>query len=193
MLGDKLFKFKTDINQRFFTALKNAVGDLNKFFESNAKVLESVANTIGSLLATAVVKLSNGIVFLKDNVNLLLTGFAGIVALKVTSVFMGIAKSIGIMSIAMRGFNAATKANIIFASIAAFAASFAFLNTQLKKFKGNIDDLSDANKKQLHTTKGLEKELARLRDEYSKLDVSKKKNKRKAGDLRVEIKKLKKH
>jgi len=103
---------------------------------------------------------------------------------------MGIAKSIGIMSIAMRGFNAATKANIIFASIAAFAASFAFLNTQLKKFKGNIDDLSDANKKQLHTTKGLEKELARLRDEYSKLDVSKKKNKRKAGDLRVEIKKL---
>ena len=190
MLGDKLFKFKTDINQRFFTALKNAVGDLNKFFESNAKVLESVANTIGSLLATAVVKLSNGIVFLKDNVNLLLTGFAGIVALKVTSVFMGIAKSIGIMSIAMRGFNAATKANIIFASIAAFAASFAFLNTQLKKFKGNIDDLSDANKKQLHTTKGLEKELARLRDEYSKLDVSKKKNKRKAGDLRVEIKKL---
>lgn len=190
MLGDKLFKFKTDINQRFFTALKNAVGDLNKFFESNVKVLESVANTIGSLLATAVVKLSNGIVFLKDNVNLLLTGFAGIVALKVTSVFMGIAKSIGIMSIAMRGFNAATKANIIFASIAAFAASFAFLNTQLKKFKGNIDDLSDANKKQLHTTKGLEKELARLRDEYSKLDVSKKKNKRKAGDLRVEIKKL---
>ena len=190
MLGDKLFKFKTDINQRFFTALKNAVGDLNKFFESNAKVLESVANTIGSLLATAVVKLSNGIVFLKDNVNLLLTGFAGIVALKVTSVFMGIAKSIGIMSIAMRGFNAATKANIIFASIAAFAASFAFLNTQLKKFKGNIDDLSDANKKQLHTTKGLETEIARLRDEYSKLDVSKKKNKRKAGDLRVEIKKL---
>ena len=190
MLGDKLFKFKTDINQRFFTALKNAVGDLNKFFESNVKVLESVANTIGSLLATAVVKLSNGIVFLKDNVNLLLTGFAGIVALKVTSVFMGIAKSIGIMSIAMRGFNAATKANIIFASIAAFAASFAFLNTQLKKFKGNIDDLSDANKKQLHTTKGLETEIARLRDEYSKLDVSKKKNKRKAGDLRVEIKKL---
>ena len=177
MLGDKLFKFKTDINQRFFTALKNAVGDLNKFFESNAKVLESVANTIGSLLATAVVKLSNGIVFLKDNVNLLLAGFAGIVALKVTTVFMNIAKSIGVMSIAMRGFNAATKANIIFAGIAGFAASFAFLNTQLQKFKGNIDDLSDANKKQLHTTKGLETEIARLRDEYSKLSTIEKAHK----------------
>jgi len=69
MIGDKVFNFKrTLLDAGFFNELKRQLGDLNEFFETNAKEIEKIAIQIGTNLASAIIKAAKAIKFLSNNI-----------------------------------------------------------------------------------------------------------------------------
>ena len=144
MIGDKLFTFKQQINETFFATLKQAMGSLNKFFEDNADSTQKLAIMIGKTLSVAVMGLAKMFKSLKDNADTVLTVFAGIIALKLATVFVGITSAIMGMTGAMTVFNSVIKRNIIFGGIAVFTAAVVLLTKKFKDFKNAISDLAPA-------------------------------------------------
>jgi len=140
MIGDKLFTFKQQINETFFATLKQAMGSLNTFFEDNARSTQKLAIMIGKTLSIAVTGLAKMFKSLKDNADTVLTVFAGIIALKLASVFVGITSAIMGMTGAMTVFNNAVKRNIIFGGIAVFTAAVVFLTKKFLALKNAIAD-----------------------------------------------------
>jgi len=144
MIGDKIFTFKNQINETFFATLKQAMGSLNKFFEDNARSTEKLAIMIGKTLSVAVMGLAKMFKSLKDNADTVLAVFASIISLKIAGVFVGVATAINGMTVAMTGFNLATRKNIIFGSIAVFTGAVVFLTSKFKALKNAIADLEPA-------------------------------------------------
>ena len=142
MIGDKLFTFKQQINETFFATLKQAMGSLNKFFEENSDSTQRLAITIGKTLSVAVSGLGKMFKSLKDNADTVLTVFASIISLKIARIFFGVATAINGMTVAMTGFNLATKKNLIFGAIAVFTAAVVLLTKKFKDFKNAITDLN---------------------------------------------------
>ena len=115
MIGDKIFNFKKVLLEAgLFEELKKQFGDLDKFLESNADKLDIIAEKIGRGLGIAFKGLVDTIVFLKENINGVVTVLSGLIALKVATFFHGVTTAIAGMTVAMNGFNMATKRNIIF-------------------------------------------------------------------------------
>ena len=141
MIGDKIFNFKRVLlEEGFFPELKKQFGDLNKFMEENSEILDKFAKKVGRGLAIAVEGVANALKLAKDNANLLALVFGTLVSLKVASIFMGIATALNAMTVAMTGFNIATRKNIIFAGIAAFVTSMGYLIHKFKEFKNEMNE-----------------------------------------------------
>jgi hypothetical protein len=141
MIGDKVFNFKkTLLDAGFFAELKNQFGDLDKFLQKNAKTLDDVAIKIGKGMAEAVQVLADAVVFVKNNFDSFVLVLEGLIALKVAKVLFGIQVAISGMTVAMKGFNMATKKNIIFASIATFVTGMGFLIHKFKQFKNEMNE-----------------------------------------------------
>jgi len=156
MIGDKIFNFKKVLLEAgFFDELKRQFGDLDKFLEDNGKQIDELAKKIGKGLAISFKGLADTIVFLKENINGVVAVLSSLIALKVATFFHGVATAIAGMTVAMNGFNAATKRNIIFASITVFASAMGFLITKFKEFKKELDT-------DLPTFKELNEDIAEL-------------------------------
>lgn len=141
MLGDKVFNFqKTIAEAGFFPEIKKQFGDLNNTLEENEQIIDQLAKKIGVGLARAVKMVADGFKTLADNADLIFGIFAGIIALKVATAFVGIATAITTMKFAMIGFNTATKANLVFGGIAIFIGTMALLITKMKEFKAALTD-----------------------------------------------------
>tara|TARA_R100001460_G_scaffold24780_3_gene49697 strand:- start:32 stop:1564 length:1533 start_codon:yes stop_codon:yes gene_type:complete len=162
MIGDKIFNFKkTLLEAGLFKELKKQFGDLDKFLESNGDQLDILAEKIGRGLGIAFKKLSDTIIFLKENIDGVVTVLSGLIALKVATFFHGVTTAIGGMTFAMNGFNLATKRNIIFGSIMIFASAMGFLIKKFKEFKGELNE-------DIPTFAELEKDIADLEKTIAK-------------------------
>ena len=141
MINDKVFTFKkTLLDAGFFAQLKKEFGDLDKFLANNSKTLDEIAISIGKGMAEAVKFLADAVVFVKDNFSSFVLVLEGLIALKVAKVLFGIQTAIAGMTISMNAFNAATKKNIIFASISTFVAGMGFLIHKFKQFKNEVNE-----------------------------------------------------
>ena len=141
MINDKVFTFKkTLLDAGFFAQLKKEFGDLDKFLENNSKTLDDIAISIGKGMAEAVKILADAVVFVKDNFSSFVLVLEVLIALKVAKVLFGIQTAIAGMTVAMKGFNMATKKNIIFASISTFVTGMGFLIHKFKQFKNEVNE-----------------------------------------------------
>ena len=156
MIGDKIFNFKKVLLEAgLFEELKKQFGDLDKFLESNGEKIDIIAEKIGRGLGIAFKGLVDTLKFLKDNIDSIVFTLSGLIALKVAVFFKGVATAIAGMTIAMNGFNMATKRNIIFGSITVFASAMGFLIHKFKEFKGELNA-------DLPTFKELNEDIAKL-------------------------------
>ena len=156
MIGDKIFNFKKVLLEAgLFEELKRQFGDLDKFLESNADKLDIIAEKIGRGLGIAFKGLVDTLKFLKENIDGIVIALSGLIALKVALFFKGVTTAIAGMTIAMNGFNMATKRNIIFGSITVFASAMGFLIHKFKEFKGELNA-------ELPTFKELDADIKRL-------------------------------
>jgi hypothetical protein len=164
MIGDKFFNFKREILKAgFFPELKKQFKDLDTFLGDNTKGLDEFAKKIGQTLARAVKGTANAFKFIKDNADTFFEVLSGIIALKVASVFFNMAMQLKGLTIAMTGFNLATKKNIIFASVGLFVTTFGLLINKFKDFK---KELSDGT----FETENSRKSISQLKFEINKLD-----------------------
>jgi hypothetical protein len=141
MINDKVFTFKkTLLDAGFFAQLKKEFGDLDTFLGENSQTLDEIAISIGKGMAEAVRFLADAVVFVKDNFSSFILVLEGLIALKVAKVLFGIQVAISGMTVAMNGFNMATKKNIIFASISTFVTGMGFLIHKFKQFKNEMNE-----------------------------------------------------
>ena len=141
MLGDKIFKFKKDVDDAdFFAAFKAQFKVFNDFLEDNATQIEQFAMKLGRFLADSVRALADAILFVRDNLDVfinVLRVFIGLGILKtvvaIGVAFKNLAISIGLAELAMLKLNQATAKNLFI-----FGAAVVI---------GNLDKISKGFKK----------------------------------------------
>jgi hypothetical protein len=81
---DNIFKeLQITIAQGFFQTLTKELGQLEKFFLDNREAINEFGKSLGEFLAVAIIKVSNALVFVKDNFQLVLNLFLAFLALKI--------------------------------------------------------------------------------------------------------------
>ena len=165
MIGDKFFNFKrTILEAGFFPELKKQFKSLDTFLAENTNGLDKFAEKIGKGLAIAVKNISDGFILLKDNANLVAGAFASIIAFKLAGVFISITSALAGLTVGMKAFNIATKANIIFASVGVFATTFGLLIEKFREFKNELADGTFETKHAGKSVSELKSEISRLSD-----------------------------
>ena len=165
MLGDKIFAFKkTLLDAGFFAELKRQFGDLDKFLVNNAESIERIAIGFGTTLAKSVVGLVNIFKSLKENIDLIITAFKILIAIKIVAFFISLGKAIVPVLAGLRGLAALSGVGLalVAASVAATVATFKELNDQIDKTIKGINDSIDSNLRLRDTAR----ELAILGREY---------------------------
>ena len=165
MLGDKIFAFKkTLLDAGFFAELKRQFGDLDKFLVNNAESIERIAIGFGTTLAKSVVGLVNIFKSLKENIDLIITAFKILIAIKIVAFMISLGKAIVPVLAGLRGLAALSGVGItlVAASVAATALTFKELNAQIDKTIKGLNNSIDANLALRDTAR----ELAILNREY---------------------------
>ena len=165
MLGDKIFAFKkTLLDAGFFAELKRQFGDLDKFLVNNAESIERIAIGFGTTLAKSVVGLVNIFKSLKENIDLIITAFKILIAIKIVAFFISLGKAIVPVLAGLRGLAALSGVGLalVAASVAATVATFKELNDQIDKTIKGLNNSIDANLALRDTAR----ELAILSREY---------------------------
>ena len=165
MLGDKIFAFKkTLLDAGFFSQLKRQFGDLDKFLSDNSESIERIAIGFGVTLAKAVEGLVNIFKVLKENVDLIITAFKILIAVKIVAFMINLGKAIVPVLAGLRGLAALSGVGLglVAASVAATALTFKELNAQIDK---TIEGLSDAVDKNI-SLRDTARELAIMNQKY---------------------------
>jgi hypothetical protein len=141
MIGDKIFSFKkTLLDAGFFAELKKQFGDLDNFLQENAKTLDEVAISIGKGLAQAVSATGKAVIFLKNNFDAVIIVLKSLIALKVASIFVGIATGIKTATAATLLFNKALRKNLLIGGAAIVIANLREILGLTKQIMGITDD-----------------------------------------------------
>ena len=148
MIGDKAFNFKKVLlDAGFFSQLKKEFGDLDKFLVKNSDSLERIAIGFGTTLAKAVKGISDIFVFLKDNIEGVITVFKALIALKLVAFFISLGKAIVPVLAGLRGLAGLSVVGLaaVAASVAATAATFKIMNDQIDKVSESLTEAIDKN------------------------------------------------
>tara|TARA_R100001443_G_C3359418_1_gene178729 strand:+ start:573 stop:2525 length:1953 start_codon:yes stop_codon:yes gene_type:complete len=141
MIGDKIFTFKkTLLDAGFFAELKKQFGDLDNFLQENAETLDEVATSIGKGLAQAVLATGKAVIFLKNNFDAVIIVLKSLIALKVASIFVGIATAIKTATAATLLFNKALRKNLLIGGAAIVIANLREILGLTKQIMGITDD-----------------------------------------------------
>lgn len=189
MLGDKFFNFQKQVAEGFFDELKFQLGDLNKFFEENADVLEEFAESIGAGLATAIQGTVEVIKFLKDNIDAVKAAFVALAIGKMTALFLTLANSIRTTATAMGVLNVVMGRNPFIKIISGILAAGGALAYYFNKTSDATKAQEEFNKIQKETNKNLE-EMSEVSIIIS--DKTEDDTKKKAEEISQTIKKLQK-
>jgi len=156
MLGDKFFTFQKQVAEGFFEELKFQLGDLNKFFEENADVLEEFAESIGEGLATAIQGTVTVIKFLKENIDAVKAAFVALAIGKMTALFLTLANSIRTTATAMGVLNVVMGRNPFIKIISGILAAGGALAYYFNKTSDATKAQEEFNKQQKKTLKELQ-------------------------------------
>ena len=129
MLQDKFFKFQKAVANEFFDELKSELGDLNKFFDENADVLDEYAKLVGQTLAKAIVKLGEGVRYVYENQELFITGVKVLLGLQLAKYIRSVATAFGILNMTMR----ANPLGLVITAIQLVIVAFIAFENQIKK------------------------------------------------------------
>ena len=130
----------------------------------NSESLERIAIGFGVTLAKAVKGISNIFVFLKENIEGVVTIFKALIALKLVAFFISLGKAIVPVLAGLRGLAGLSVVGLaaVAASVAATAATFKVMNDQINKVTESLTEAIDKNISLRNTTR----ELAILNRKY---------------------------
>jgi hypothetical protein len=143
MLGDKFFKLQNDINESFFTELKSQFGDLNQFLANNEDEIAEFGREIGDGLATAVRFTADGVLFLRDNFDLLTAVLKAIIAVKIVGFLYAMAGAVSVVNGRVLVLNATMKKNLLFVAATALVFGVQKLTEALGFLGDEVEDNSE--------------------------------------------------
>ena len=180
MIGDKVFVFKkTILEAGFFEGLKAQFGDLDKFLAENEKQLEATAKKIGIGLATAVIKVKDAILFLKDNLDKVMTIFKLLIALPIATTILKIATTVITLTRSVIKLGIAfqfTKRGLLgiaslLVSGGALYGAFKGVDKLFDEMGEKFDELDNKMKQLLPTARDLHKTLIPIRDVFKNSSI----------------------
>ena len=101
MLGDKLFNFQKVVAEQFLIGLKQEFGALDKALEDNEETINKVARAIGKGLSDAVILAGKAVTFISDNFQIFKALGMALVVAKISSAFLGLARSLSLAGVGM--------------------------------------------------------------------------------------------
>tara|TARA_R110002020_G_scaffold18427_2_gene64344 strand:- start:185 stop:2101 length:1917 start_codon:yes stop_codon:yes gene_type:complete len=140
MLGDKFFKLQNDINESFFTELKSQFGDLNQFLANNEDEIAEFGKEIGEGLATAVSLTADGVLFLRDNFDLLTAVLKAIIAVKIVGFLYAMAGAVSVVNGRVLTLNATMKKNLLFVAATVLVFGVQKLTEALGFFGDEVEE-----------------------------------------------------
>jgi len=148
MIGDKIFSFKkTLLDAGFFGSLKREFGDLDKALAKNSQQIDRIAIGFGTVLAKAVQGLGKFFRILKDNVDLVITAFKILIAIKIVFFMVSLGKAIMVVLAGLRGIATISGVGIplLAGSVAAVTLTFKEMNEQIDKVTESMSEAIDKN------------------------------------------------
>ena len=143
---DNIFKeLQITIAQGFFDTLTRELGQLEIFFLNNRDAINKFGKEIGEVLAVAILKLSDAIVFVKDNFETVLNFFIAFIALKVVIFITEVITAFKALGLAILALDAITKKSpiILFLStISALVGGLYLANKALEETKEIVKELN---------------------------------------------------
>ncbi len=120
MIGDTLQAFTIAVAEGFFVELGRSLEDFNKMLQDNRKEIERTGKEIGE-------SLGNALNTVRENIDLVVIGFKGFIALQVASVFARISVTAGTLAASLGLLNIALLANPVVATGVAIVAGLTTL------------------------------------------------------------------
>ena len=194
MIDDSFRKFQEAVAAGFFEELKTQFGDLDKFMKENEKQIKIIGGALGNFLAKSARAAGNSVAFLKDNFTLISSVFAGIIALKMASVFMNIARSLSAVLIVSR--SAAALTGVGLALVATSVAAGVFAKKEMDELFNDlavaVDESAEASKKMVNEAGNVNREMGIMKHAASSAANSQKELKEAADENVVSFDNLKK-
>ena len=148
MIGDKIFAFKkTLLDAGFFGSLKREFGDLDTALAKNSQQIDRIAIGFGTVLAKAVQGIAGFFKILKDNVDLVITAFKILIAIKIVFFMVSLGKAIMVVLAGLRGIATISGVGIplLAGSVAAVTLTFKEMNEQIDKVTESMSEAIDKN------------------------------------------------
>jgi hypothetical protein len=148
MIGDKIFAFKkTLLDAGFFGSLKREFGDLDTALAKNSQQIDRIAIGFGTVLAKAVQGIAGFFKILKDNVDLVITAFKILIAIKIIFFMVSLGKAIMVVLAGLRGIATISGVGIplLAGSVAAVTLTFKEMNEQIDKVTESMSEAIDKN------------------------------------------------
>ena len=138
-MKDALAEVAVAIGEGGFAGALTDVAKRIKDFAMNSR---ETARAIGDALGAAIRGTANALAFLVNNIDLVAGAFATLLSYKIATAFISMTTALAGLNAGMVIFNATTKRNIIFGSIAAFGGALAFLIRKFREFKGDLTNVT---------------------------------------------------
>ena len=139
-LKDAFFRLQVYISEAFFGELKKQFGDLKTTIEDNEGSIKRFGTNVGEVLSSAIRGTSSAMIFLADNIRIIIETFRVLIALKLVLFFRQIAISIGLATTAMWGFNAAVTRNLLIGGAVIVISQLDRIFKYFKKITGLFGD-----------------------------------------------------
>ena len=109
MIGDKIFNFQKTVADEFLKGLKQEFGELDKALEANQATIDKIARAVGKGLSDAVILAGKGVEFISDNFKIFKALGMALVVAKISSAFLGLARSLSLAGVGMLKLNRISK------------------------------------------------------------------------------------
>ena len=118
MIGDKIFNFQKTVADEFLKGLKQEFGKLDKALEANQATIDKIARAVGKGLSDAVILAGKGVEFISDNFKIFKALGMALVVAKISSAFLGLARSLSLAGVGMLKLNRISKGTGLVAILA---------------------------------------------------------------------------
>jgi hypothetical protein len=145
-LNNIFTELQITISKGFFGTLTKELGQLEKFFLTNRNAINEFGKSVGEVLAVGILKLSNALVFVKDNFQLVLNLFYAFLALKIVIFIAEVITAFRALGVALAGIDAiASKSKFLtlLVAIGALTSGLYFTKNAIDETKKSLIDLND--------------------------------------------------
>jgi len=147
-IKDTFFIFQASVAEGFFGKLKEQLGDLQSFLQTNEQQIKDFGVGVGNTISNALVKLGEAVIYVRDNLSTLKDILIAIIGIKVASFFLqlillvkDLAKAIGVLTLAILANPIFTTATLVATGIGLIAKAIYDAKDATDAWKNSLEEI----------------------------------------------------